>query len=103
MEGLFAPPGDNAERELVAQNFTLLLGHELPSPRVHDDDSIPRAEERLYPNKRRLSNYGLRFERLLWRRREPPTCGGFMELAGLEPATSWVRSRRSCSYGVRTY
>jgi hypothetical protein len=25
-----------------------------------------------------------------------------MELAGLEPATSWVRSRRSCSHGVRT-
>src|SRR6187551_12368 len=26
---------------------------------------------------------------------KPPLCGGFMELAGLEPATSWVRSRRS--------
>jgi hypothetical protein len=25
---------------------------------------------------------------------KPPLCGGFMELAGLEPATSWVRSSR---------
>jgi Pyridine nucleotide-disulphide oxidoreductase, dimerisation domain len=32
MSGLFAPPGDNAERELVAQNFTLLLGHEIARP-----------------------------------------------------------------------
>jgi hypothetical protein len=23
--------------------------------------------------------------------RKPPICGSFMELAGLEPATSWVR------------
>jgi hypothetical protein len=27
------------------------------------------------------------------RKEKPPLCGGFMELAGLEPATSWVRSR----------
>jgi hypothetical protein len=31
----------------------------------------------------------------LFPQRKPPLCGGFMELAGLEPATSWVRSRRS--------
>jgi AcrR family transcriptional regulator len=30
-------------------------------------------------------------------RRKPPTAAVFMELAGLEPATSWVRSRRSPS------
>jgi CheY-like chemotaxis protein len=28
------------------------------------------------------------------RKKNRPFCGGFMELAGLEPATSWVRSRR---------
>src|SRR6187551_2547158 len=32
--------------------------------------------------------------------RRPPVHGGFMELAGLEPATSWVRSSRSFTLKV---
>ena len=30
-----------------------------------------------------------------YRKRKIPLCRSFMELAGLEPATSWVRSRLS--------
>jgi hypothetical protein len=37
-------------------------------------------------------------------RRKPSCCGGFIELAGLEPATSWVRplalSNTNCRFAA---
>jgi hypothetical protein len=66
------------------------------------DDGRPRREGHEDRPRFRSAAKHPRTERLdvgdwLLAERKLPFCGGFMELAGLEPATSWVRSRRSPS------